>query len=134
LAAAEAGLAVAHATLDRAYEPELWRLKGELIQEQSKVESSKSKAGRDKGSHKRPDIAGQAEACFQRALKLARAARAKSLELRAATSLARAWQARGRGADARKLLVGVCKWFGRRAGTADLVEARALLGTLASAR
>jgi len=44
--------------------------------------------------------------------------------------LARAWQARGRAADARKLLGGVCKWFGTRAGTADLVEARALLAAL----
>jgi predicted ATPase len=130
LAAADAGLAVAQTTLDRAYEPELWRLKGELLGEQSKVESSKLKVRREKIGNKKRDIAAQAEACFQRALELARASQAKSLELRAATSLAWAWQARGRAADARKLLGGVCKWFGTRAGTADLVEARALLAEL----
>jgi adenylate cyclase len=142
LATVNAGLTVAETTLNRPYEPELWRLKGELLLEQSKVESSKpalsqvegSKGRRDKGDHKRPDAAGQAEACFQRALELARKSKAKSLELRAATSLARAWQARGRAADARRLLGGICKWFGARANTGDLVEARALLSALASAR
>lgn len=142
LAAADAGLAVAHATLDRAYEPELWRLKGELLVAQSKGEGPKpvlSKAeglqgGRSKGGHQRPDIAGQAETCFQRALGLARAAQAKSLELRAATSLARAWQARGRATEARRLLGGVCKLFGARSRSADLVEARTLLSELATVR
>jgi uncharacterized protein YbdZ (MbtH family) len=134
LTAADAGLAVAHATLDRAYEPELWRLKGELLVAQSKVEGSKLKARSAKVGQRRPGTAGRAEACFQRALELARAAQAKSLELRAATSLARAWRAGGRTTEARKLLGGVCKWFGVRAGTADLVEARALLAELAGAR
>ena len=123
-------------TLDRAYEPELWRLKGELLLEQSKVQGPRvperqRRPTRDQRPRTRdPERRGEAEACFQRALELARASQAKSLELRAATSLARAWQARGRTAEARKLLGGVCKWFGTRAGTADLVEARALLGEL----
>jgi len=134
LAAADAGLAVTQATLDRAYGPELWRLKGELLLEQSKVESSKSKARREKTGHTRPDTVRQAEACFKRALELARAAQAKSLELRAATSLARAWQARGRATEARRLLGGICKWFGSRALSADLTDARALLSELATAR
>ena len=134
LAAADAGLAVAHATLDRAYEPELWRFKGELLEEQSKVEGSTPKARRAKVGHNGPDPARQAVACFQRALQLARAAKAKSLELRAATSLARAWHARGRPAEARKVLGGVCKWFGTGAGTADLLEARTLLAELPKTR
>jgi tetratricopeptide (TPR) repeat protein len=128
--AADAGLAVANSTLDRAYEPELWRLKGELLEEKSKVESSKPQARRVKVGYGRPGTAEQALACFQRALDLARAAEAKSLELRAATSLARAWQARRRSADARKVLGSVCKWFGKGAGTADLGEARTLLAEL----
>jgi predicted ATPase len=61
---------------------------------------------------------------------LARSSGAKSLELRAATSLARAWHARGRTAEARRLLGGICGWFGPRIGTADLTEARRLLGQL----
>ena len=125
LAAAEAGLAVAQATLDRAYEPELWRLKGELLL---------AVKAQGPGSDQRPGTLRTAERCFQRALTLARASQAKSLELRAATSLARAWQARGRTAEARKLLGGICKWFGGRAGTADLVEARALLGELKNSK
>jgi DNA-binding winged helix-turn-helix (wHTH) protein/predicted ATPase len=131
LAAADAGLAVAHATLDRAYEPELWRLKGELFLAQSKVQGPKSNV---KAGDTRADTVVQGEACFQRALVLAGASQAKSLELRAATSLARAWQGRGCGTDARKLLGGICKWFGTRAGTADLVEARAQLAELAGVR
>ena len=129
LSAADAGLAVTQATLDRAYEPELWRLKGELLLAQSKVEGARSttKAGR-----KRPDTAGQAEACFQRALVVARGSRAKSLELRAVTSLATVWQGRGCATEAHRLLGGVCKWFGARSRSADLSEARALLSKLAS--
>ena len=43
-----------------------------------------------------PDV-GQAEACFQRALDVARHQQAKALELRAALSLARLWQGQGSG-------------------------------------
>ena len=133
LTAVDAGLAVAHATLDRANEPELWRLKGELL---LRVESRQSRVERARRADRRLSTRNrdEAERCLQRALELAREAKARSLELRAATSLARAWQARGRTADARKLLGGVCKWFGARAGTADLVEARALLSALVKAR
>ena len=120
LTAADAGLAVARGTLDRAYEPELWRLKGELL----------LRVDRRRSTLNWPE----ADRCFQRALQLARGARAKSLELRAATSLARAWQKRGRVADARRLLGGICRWFGGKASSADLTEARALLGELAPAR
>jgi DNA-binding winged helix-turn-helix (wHTH) protein/predicted ATPase len=133
LAAVDAGLAVAETSLDRAYTPELWRLKGELIQEQLKVESGKWKARSSKGEEKEPATTAQAEACFRRALTAARASQAKSLELRAAASLARAWQARGRTADARKVLGGICKWFGARVTRPDLVEARTLLGELGRA-
>jgi predicted ATPase len=116
LAAADAGLAVARATLDRAYESELWRLKGELLLRVNRRPPSRSRE--------------EAERCLRHALDLARTAQAKSLELRAATSMARAWQARGRAADARTVLGGVCKWFGARPAFVDLVDARALLAEL----
>jgi DNA-binding winged helix-turn-helix (wHTH) protein/predicted ATPase len=128
VAAADAGLMVAQATLNRPYEPELWRLKGELVRSKLQGPTPTAHAGR-----KRPARA-EAEACFQRALELARATQAKSLELRAATSLARAWHERGRTAEAHTLLAGICKWFGARATSADLLEARALLGELTTAR
>jgi DNA-binding winged helix-turn-helix (wHTH) protein/tetratricopeptide (TPR) repeat protein len=138
LAAVDAGLGMAAANISRGYAPELWRLKGELLQRQLKVESSKPalsaveglKARNSKNGGKKPDNAAQAEACFQRALRLARASEAKSLELRAATSLARLWRTRGRAAEARKLLGGVCRRFGARPAGPDLIEARALLGQL----
>ncbi len=126
LAAAEEGLGLTQTTLDRSFEPEIWRLKGELLLEQSKTERSKSKA---RGT-KRRGTAEQAETCFQRALAVARATLAKSLELRAATSLARAWRVGGRAADAHALLDDVCARFGARTDSIDLVEARALLKDL----
>jgi predicted ATPase len=76
-----------------------------------------------------PDAA-QAEACFQQALAIARRQQAKSLELRAATSLTRLWQQQGKCADAHQLLAEVYGWFTEGFDTADLQEARALLDTL----
>ena len=61
---------------------------------------------------------------------MSRAAEAKSLELRAATSLARAWQARGRIGEARAVLAEICSWFDAHLDTADLREARVLLAAL----
>ncbi len=132
LAAVNAGLTVAETTLNRPYEPELWRLKGELLL-RSKVQrptSGVQLVSRTPQSAARNPQSVEAERCFERGLELARGSKAKSLELRAATSLARAWQARGRTADARKLLGGICKWFGARSSSPDLVEARALLAEL----
>jgi adenylate cyclase len=136
LAAANAGLATAQRTLGFGYEPELWRLKGELLLASSAAVHRRPFPGKRGGkSGAALDSHGQeAERCLMHALELARTAQAKSLELRAATSLARAWQARGRAAEARTLLGGVCKWFGRRPGSADLVEARAMLTELATVR
>ena len=73
---------------------------------------------------------GRAEACFQRALDIARHQQAKSLELRAATSLARLWQQQGKRDDARQLLAEVYGWFTEGFDTADLQEAKALLEAL----
>jgi predicted ATPase len=76
-----------------------------------------------------PDV-GQAEACFQHALDVARRQEAKSLELRAATSLARLWQQQGKRAEAYELLAPIYGWFTEGFDTADLQEARALLEEL----
>ena len=55
---------------------------------------------------------------------------AKSLELRAATSLARLWRDQGRRAEAHDLLAPVYGWFTEGFDTADLKEAKALLDEL----
>src|SRR6516162_2120017 len=74
----------------------------------------------------------EAEARYVKALEVARAQEARSLELRAATSLAGLWAERGRSAEARDLLTPVYGWFTEGFGTRDLKEARALLDTLVS--
>jgi len=126
LAAADEGLRVAETTLDRSYWPELWRLRGELLLAASAANQSRAPRG---GRARAAAESGweEAEACLRRALDLARGTEAKSLELRAATSLARMLRARGRSGDARALLEGICPWFGADTTSLDLIEARALL-------
>ena len=77
-----------------------------------------------------PDIE-QAEACFQRAIDIARHQQAKSWELRAAMSLARLWATQGRRDEARDLLAPVYGWFTEGFDTTDLKDAKALLDELA---
>ena len=108
-------LDVVKRTEERWYEAELYRLKGELILEQSQENCSET------------------EACFQRALDVARKQAAKSLELRAATSLARLWQRQGKTTEAHALLTPVYEWFTEGFDTADLKDAKALLAVLAKA-
>jgi predicted ATPase/DNA-binding winged helix-turn-helix (wHTH) protein len=67
------------------------------------------------------------EALFQRSIELARRQGALSWELRTATSLARLWHEKGRGAAARELLGSVRARFTEGFGTADLRAADALL-------
>jgi predicted ATPase len=67
---------------------------------------------------------------LQRALDVARRQEAKSLELRAAMSLARLWQQQGKRAEARQLLAEVYGWLTEGFETADLQEAKALLAEL----
>ncbi len=67
---------------------------------------------------------------FSRALATARHQEAKSLELRAATSLARLWQSQDKAGEARDLLAPIYCWFTEGFGTADLKDAKALLDEL----
>ena len=102
-------LAVMDNTELRYYGAELYRLKGALLLRQAVPDAS------------------QAEACFHQALDVARAQQARSLELRAAMSLARLWQQQGKRQDARDLIAPVYDWFTEGFDTADLQEAKALL-------
>ena len=77
-----------------------------------------------------PDTS-QAETCFQQALDIAHQQQAKSLELRAAMSLARLWQQQGKKSKAHDLLAPVYNWFTEGFDTVDLQDAKALLDELA---
>ena len=72
----------------------------------------------------------EAEVWLKDAIKLARSQAAKSLELRAATSLARLWRAQGKCTEAHDLLAPVYGWFTEGFNTRDLQEAKALLDKL----
>jgi predicted ATPase len=72
----------------------------------------------------------EAEACFARTIATTRRQGAKSLELRAARSLARLWQGCGKRTEARDLLAPIYGWFTEGFGTADLIAAKALLDEL----
>ena len=70
------------------------------------------------------------ETWLQQALDIARRQQAKSLELRAAMSLARLWQGQDKHAEARQLLAPIYDWFTEGFDTADLREAKGLLEAL----
>jgi class 3 adenylate cyclase/tetratricopeptide (TPR) repeat protein len=103
---------------DRIYEAEICRILGAAYCLRSR-------------SHDRED-AGAAEHWYRRAIEIAAAQRAKLWELRAATSLARLWEAQGKRRDARALLAPVYGWFTEGFDTPDLIEAQRLLDALGS--
>src|SRR5262249_3095492 len=71
--------------------------------------------------------ATEAEAGVGGAAEVARRQRARSRQLRAAVSLARLWRWQGRSGEARPVLAEALAGFTEGLGTADVVEARALL-------
>jgi predicted ATPase len=106
-------LVVLERTNERRREAEVHRLRGELLLSLP-------------APHR-----GDAEACFQRALAVAREQSARMWELRAATSLARLWRDQDRQSEAHDLLSPVYDWFTEGFDTADLKDAKALLDELA---
>ncbi|MFY9757942.1 MAG: hypothetical protein WAK37_18535, partial [Pseudolabrys sp.] len=71
-----------------------------------------------------PSRVSKAESHLKKSIEVARSQSAKSLELRAATSLAELWWTQGRPDEARALLEPICRWFDEGAETADLKRAR----------
>ncbi|CAG9164021.1 hypothetical protein LMG32289_00355 [Cupriavidus pampae] len=114
-------LAEAHATIDAAITSavssgecwclaELLRIKGELWRVDARHEN--------------------AETCFLRSLSTARESQALSWELRAMTSYSQLLSEHGRNAEAASALAGVLGRFTEGYGTADLQQARTLIGSL----
>lgn len=96
------------ATQERFFEAEINRIHGELLRQANA-----------------PDR--EAERHFLKALAIARTQSAKSLELRAAVSLARLWQKQGKVEEARNVLAKIYDGFSEGLETKDLQEARAFL-------
>jgi len=94
------------------WQAELFRLKGELLLEQSGESVQK------------------AEACLCDALKIAQDQQATMLELRAATSLAKLWRKNGKAEDARRILHAVYSRFSEYTDNLDLIEAKKILDSL----
>jgi predicted ATPase len=107
------GLALVEKNDDRSQEAELHRQKGELFLAES------------------PDQVGAAEDCFRQAIDTARRQQSRAWELRATMSLARLWQRQGRRDEARAALTAVYGTFTEGFTTPDLVDAAALLNSLA---
>jgi class 3 adenylate cyclase/tetratricopeptide (TPR) repeat protein len=74
-----------------------------------------------------PSNVGEAESHLKKSIEVAHGQNTKSLELRAATSLAELWRTQGRPNEARHLLEPVCRWFQEGSETTDLRRARAAL-------
>lgn len=128
LAVVSRGLKTANETEERVDEAELCRLKGELLLVQESTEHRAK--GEADTQPLTPAPQAEAEACFQKAIEVAKKQQAKSWELRATTSLARLWQSQGKKAEAHKLLSDVYNWFTEGFDTKDLQEAKALIEEL----
>ena len=76
------------------------------------------------------NLQSEAEECFRQAIDVARSQGTRSLELRAVISLSRLWQRQGKKEEARQMLSEIYGWFTEGFDTADLKEARVLLGEL----
>jgi adenylate cyclase len=113
LTAAEQGLSSIQQTGARMSEAELYRLKGEALCGHASSES-------------------EAQACFEKAIMIAREQEARSWELRATMSLARLAANAGRRDEALAMLSNIYGWFTEGFDTADLNEAKALLDELAT--
>ena len=100
------------ATGERWWEAEVYRVGGEIALRAPQPDAAKP------------------EEYFERALTVARQQRAKSLELRAAMSMARLWRDQGKRDEGRDLLAPIYGWFTEGFDTLDLKEAKALLDAL----
>lgn len=113
LAALSRGLRYAAESQEHVHEPELHRLRGEIMMAQG--------AG------------AAAESSLRRAIECAQEQNAKMLELRAALVLAKLRQKQGRDAEAAALLQPLEAWFEERRDVPEFDEARALLRSLLDA-
>jgi predicted ATPase len=135
LAVLAEALTFVEGTEEHYHEPELYRLKGELtLQLGTRDWGLGAGSSSPPASSLKPQVPSgvvkEAEECFFKAIDLAQKQQAKSLELRAAMSLARLWQQQGRTAEAWRMLSDIYGWFTEGFDTKDLQEAKALIEEL----
>ncbi len=99
-------------TSGRAWEAEVLRLRGDVLL----------------ASH--PENTSDARRCYRESISVAQRQQARSLELRAATSLARLLKKEGDNHEAHQVLRPIYDWFTEGLETADLKQARILLDDL----
>ena len=102
-------LRTVHHTGEEWIVPELYRVRGEILQQKATAVAFK-----------------ESESCSQKSLDMARKQQAKAWELRAAISLSRLWQQRGKTQEAQALLKDTYGWFTEGFTTADLIAAKTL--------
>jgi class 3 adenylate cyclase/tetratricopeptide (TPR) repeat protein len=110
----EEGFASVAKTGEQTASPSLHHVKGDLLLAQN------------------PSEGAEAERSFRTAIEIARRQSARSVELRASTSLARLLRDTGRRDEARAMLAEIYNWFTEGFDTADLKDAKALLEELAA--
>jgi class 3 adenylate cyclase/tetratricopeptide (TPR) repeat protein len=102
------GLSIVSHNSERLFEAELYRLKACALLMRGALDA-------------------EVESWFDRALRTARSQQARSLELRAATDLARFWMTQGKRAEARVVLSSIYSRFSEGHETCDLKQAKDLL-------
>jgi class 3 adenylate cyclase/predicted ATPase len=107
LASVSRGLRYVEESQEHVHEPELHRLRGEILVAQGAISS--------------------AEASLAKAIERAQAQQAKMLELRAALALARLRRSHGRAAEAALLLQPLADWFQEGRDLPEILEARSIL-------
>src|SRR5262249_3323674 len=128
-------LAVVDKTGERFYEAEMYRLKGELtLQKEARGWRLETSPISPQAPSLKPPIpreGGQeGEEKFFKDIEIAQRQQAKSLELRAAMSLARLWRRQGKKQEAQQLLAEIYDWFTEGFDTKDLQEAKMLIEEL----
>jgi class 3 adenylate cyclase/tetratricopeptide (TPR) repeat protein len=122
LASIERAFPLIEITSQRNWEPETWRVQGDLILQRFILHPGRAA--------ERSQAETEAEECTRNAIEIARRQKSKLFELRATVSLARLLRDTKRRDEARTMLSETYGWFTEGFATADLREAKALLDQL----
>jgi DNA-binding winged helix-turn-helix (wHTH) protein/predicted ATPase len=125
----EEALAIADATGERYYQAELHRLKGEQVIARARRPDVRQSAG-GRTADSESSVLASAERCFMQSIEIAQQQKARSLEMRAAMSLARLHRDQRKRESALALLRQTYHGFTEGFETVDLREAKALLDEL----